>query len=761
MPGVRLNGFLASTAVALLLSAGGAFAQSTPPGAAPAVTPPDAAKTAPAATAAPAAASQPAKAKSTPSAEPWGTPAPAAAATPAPAPAAQPAETAAQSATPPEPAAPPATADSSKPAPVGPPVESAPPASPTPAAAETTPAPSAPPTAPAPAAAAAAPAAASTTPAPAGTGTAAAPAAAPTPAATAAAPAPTPTIDDQIATQLRDLSNGKYDHILGGKVQRGAIEAFYSGRSFAPIWLTDGHANAREKAAANYLAHVGADGLDPADYAVPDFNSLTDPQALAEAELKFSVAVVTYARHASIGRIAWSRVNANIEYDTKAPDPAAVLATMASAKDVAAELNSYEPHAAGYLALKAKLAELRGGKQDGLKPPIPGGTMLKIGMHDPRVPALREKLGLTGNGDTYDKALAEAVKQFQKEHELKQTGMLTAPTLEAMNGPRPTHVIDTILANMERWRWMPHDLGKFYAMINLPDFTASVYNSGKRIWKTKIVIGKVDMPTPLISTSMKSITVNPTWHVPPSIINHEYLPAMAQDPTVMQRMGLVVQRDSSGKVIGIYQPPGDKNAEGRLRFNFPNKFLVYQHDTPDKYMFAYARRAFSHGCMRTQDPAKYAEVLLSLVRPNDHYTKERIEHMYGPNEINIDFPTFIPIHVTYQTAFVDDEGKLRFRDDIYGRDRELLAIMHNPNEMRVADIPVEHPVSAAKREILSAADHAPTYGNPYGGYNGGPTNFFQALFGSFSQPAPPPRPVRRRRVSGAYQARGNSGQSYR
>ena len=192
---------------------------------------------------------------------------------------------------------------------------------------------------------------------------------------------------------MRGLSSGKFDHILGGKPQRAAIEAFYSGRSFAPIWLTDGHANAREKAAADYLAHVGADGLNPADYAVPDFKALSDPAALAEAELKLSVAVVTYARHASIGRIAWSRVNANIEYDIKAPDPAAVLATMAGADDVAAKLDAYEPHAAGYLGLKAKLAELRGGKQDGIKQPIPGGPVLKIGMHDRRVPALREKLG--------------------------------------------------------------------------------------------------------------------------------------------------------------------------------------------------------------------------------------------------------------------------------------------------------------------------------------------------------------------------------
>jgi L,D-transpeptidase YcbB len=754
MPGVRLNGFLASTAVALLLSAGGALAQSTPPGSAPTATPPDAA--APAATStAPAESAAP---KTTQSAEPWGSPAPATAT--APAPTAPPADTATQTTSPPAPpATPPADAASSKP------VETpwTPAASPAPAAAESTP--------PAPAAAASAPApatppdAAASAPAPSGSGTAAAPAAATpaAPAATAAAPAAPPTITDQIADQLRGLSTGKFDHVLGGKPQRAAIEAFYSGRSFAPIWLTDGHANAREQAAADYLSRVGADGLNPADYPVPDFKSLSDPQALAEAELKFSVAVVTYARHASIGRIAWSRVNANIEYDTKAPDPAAVLATMAGAKDVAAELDSYEPHAAGYVALKAKLAEIRGGKQDGIKQPIPGGPVLKIGMHDPRVPALRDKLGVTGDGDTYDKALAEAVKSFQKEHDIRQTGTLTAPTLEAMNGPRPTHVEDTILANMERWRWMPHDLGgKFYVLINLPDFTASVYNDGKRIWKTKIVIGKVDKPTPIISTMMKFITVNPTWHVPPSIINGEYLPAMAQDPTVMQRMGLVVQRDGAGKVIGIYQPPGDKNAEGRLRFNFPNKFLVYQHDTPDKYMFAYAKRAFSHGCMRTQDPAKYAEVLLSLVRPNDHYTKERIEHMYGPNEINIDFPTFIPINVTYQTAFVDDEGKLQFRDDLYGRDRELLAIMHNPNEMRVADIPVEHAISATKREILTAADHAPTYGNPYAGGNaGGPVGFFQQLFGGGFNAQPQQRPGRRRRVSGAYQARSNTTQNYR
>jgi len=576
-------------------------------------------------------------------------------------------------------------------------------------------------------------------------------AATPAPGATAEAPAaaPIPTIDDQIAAQLQELSSGKFDRVLGGKSQRESVAAFYSGRSYAPIWTTDGLANERAKAAIDYLAHVDADGLDPADYPVPDFQSLTDPQALAEAELKFDLTVMTYARHASIGRIAWSRVDANIQYDTKAPEPASVLAAMAGAKDVSAALDAYEPHAPGYLALKAKLAEIRGGKADGLKPAIPGGPVLKIGEQDGRVPAVRAKLGVSGDGNTYDKALAEAVKIFQKEHDLKVTGTLTAPTLDALNGPRPTHVVDTIIANMERWRWMPHDFGTNYVMINLPDFTASVFHDGKRIWKTKIVIGKTDMPTPIMTAMMKFITVNPIWHVPPSIINREYLPAMAQDPTVMQRMGLVVQRDNWGKVTGIYQPPGDRNAEGRLRFNFPNKFLVYQHDTPDKYMFGYARRAFSHGCMRTQDPAKYAEVLLSLVRPNDGYTEERIKKMFGPNEINIDFPTPIPLNITYQTAFVDSAGKLEFRDDIYGRDRQLLAILHNPAEFRVADIPVEHSIASSHREILNAADHSP-------GWDGqsGPGGFFTRLFGGFAAPQPPPaRQVIRRRVSRTYRPR--------
>ena len=303
----------------------------------------------------------------------------------------------------------------------------------------------------------------------------------------AASPAPvTETVDATIADQLHQLASGKFDHLLGGKPQRTEIEAFYSAHNYAPLWISDGHANDRATAAIKYLGHVDADGLEPADYPVPDFKS-TDPASLADAELRLTMSVVAYARHASIGRIAWSRVSADIGYEQKAPGARQRALRHGRCQDVGEALDSYEPHAPGYVALKAKLAEIRAGNGDGTKPGIPNGPVLKVGDQDDRVPQLREKLGVPGDGRTYDKALAEAVKKFQKEHDLKQTGTLTPQTVDALNGPRPTHVTETILANMERWRWMPHDLGKTYVIINLPDYTLRVLNNGKQVWKTKIV----------------------------------------------------------------------------------------------------------------------------------------------------------------------------------------------------------------------------------------------------------------------------------
>ncbi|MGB8632128.1 MAG: L,D-transpeptidase family protein [Xanthobacteraceae bacterium] len=563
----------------------------------------------------------------------------------------------------------------------------------------------------------------------------------PAPAANSDQPAAASSVDADtaVAGQLHDLANGRFENIIGDAKERTAVDAFYSGHNYAPLWITDGKPNARAKAAIAYLGQVAADGLDPSDYPVPNFDSLTDPTTLAEAEINLTASVVKYARHAQIGRVHWSRVSGDISYDQSAPDPSEVLSALAGANDVGEALDAYEPHAAGYLALKAKLAEIRAGQRDADKAQIPNGPPLKIGMQDERVPLLRSRLDMADDASTtFDKVLADAVKKFQQAHRLKSTGALDAATVEALNGRQPDRQTDIIIANMERWRWMPHDLGSTYVVVNIPDYTLHVIREGKQVWMTKIVVGKPSTPTPLMTAQMKSITVNPTWNIPQSIAAAEYLPLLQQDPTILQRMGLNVSYNPDG-TIHLSQPPGEQNALGQIRFNFPNKFLVYQHDSNQKYLFGKDQRDDSHGCMRVQDPLKYAEVLLSIVRPGEGYTEDRIHRMFGNNEINIQFPTSIPVHLTYQTAFVDDAGRLEFREDIYGRDRALLAVLKGP-EAKVADIPVEH------RESTAAAHRPPVAlsSSPWGGWAGrgygGGFNFFSRLFGG---PSAPPAPVPR------------------
>ncbi len=481
--------------------------------------------------------------------------------------------------------------------------------------------------------------------------------------------------DAPITEQLHGLANGKFDRIIGSTKERAAIDAFYSGRNYTPLWITDAKANARARAAITYLGRVWVDGLEPADYPIPNFASLTDPVALAEAEIRLTTSVITYAHHAQVGRVHWSRVSGDISYDRSAPDPREVLTTLVEAKDVGEALDAYEPHSEAYLALKAKLAE------------------------------------------------------FRVDHLDADKTRIAKP-----NGRQSDRRTDIIIANMERWRWMPHDLGKTYVIVNLPDFTLRVMRQGKQLWMTKIVVGKPATPTPIMSAQMKSITVNPTWNVPPSIAANEYLPLLQQDPTILQRMGLRLSYNPDG-TIHLSQPPGEQNALGQLRFNFPNKFLVYQHDSNQKYLFANDKRAESHGCMRVQDPVKYAEVLLSMVRPGEGYSQDRIRRMFGDNEVDIQLPTFIPVHLTYQTAFVDDRGKLEYREDVYGRDQALLAILKG-SERKVADIPIQRNDSPIRRQLLAIPDNA------WGGWSGrsyytGGQNFFTRLFGG-----PPAQTVR-------------------
>jgi murein L,D-transpeptidase YcbB/YkuD len=367
---------------------------------------------------------------------------------------------------------------------------------------------------------------------------------------------------------------------------------------------------------------------------------------------------------------------------------------------MAKSLASYYPPHPQYQALKAKLAEVRKNAQRTEIVRVPDGPILRPDMEDPRVALLRARLDIPGDrsDERYDEAVLAAVMEFQRGAGLAADGLVGPATVRALNGPNRANPVDVIIVNLDRWRWMARDLGRFYSMVNIPGFTIRVVQDQKTVWLTKTVVGRASRQTPIMSDEMKFITVNPTWNVPPGIVANDYLPALHQDPSALDRIGVKIEQNRDGS-FRMYQPPGDGNALGRLRFNFPNKFLVYQHDTPDKNLFGRDVRAYSSGCMRVENPPKYAEILLSYALPDQNYTPERIRAMYGPQEHTINFARPVPVHLTYQTAFVDDAGKLQIRDDVYGYDATHIAVLKG-RDRAVADVAIHRPRQQIAREEL-------------------------------------------------------------
>jgi murein L,D-transpeptidase YcbB/YkuD len=565
--------------------------------------------------------------------------------------------------------------------------------------------------------------------------------------------------DQPVADRIREMFGAKSLRYFDRKAERAAIEKFYSLHEYAPIWSSAGKLTDAGKGVIARLKDAASEGLNPADYPVPDFALATTPEALADAELKLTASTLDYARHAQSGRMHWSQVSGDIQYPEHPTDPMEVLTNVTIAKDASAALDSYNPPHKLYRALKAKLAELRG-QGNGPVIQIANGPVLKytgsrskkqseIMMEDERVPQLRAKLGISENRDDthYDATVAEAVRKFQASSELKPNGVLDERTIRAINSPKHDRQIDNVIVNMERWRWLPRDLGApsvgdAYVILNIPDYTLKVMQNGQQVWTTRVVTGQPGVhATPLLTETMKFITVNPTWNVPPSIIYNEYLPALQQDPTVLERMGLRVEYAGDGS-IHISQPPGEKNALGRIRFNFPNKFLVYQHDTNERHLFAKEDRAFSHGCMRVQNPDQYASILLNITDPSGHYTPERIRSMYGQGEIDIKFPTPIPVNITYQTAFVDDAGVLQFRRDVYGRDATMLSLLRSGRSRDLENV-VAHsqPNYARPAGVPGGVRFASENWGPGWGANSSGPSFFDRLFGA---PTPQPTPQGRR-----------------
>jgi murein L,D-transpeptidase YcbB/YkuD len=525
--------------------------------------------------------------------------------------------------------------------------------------------------------------------------------------------------DGQISERLRAvIASKQLDRRIENAGDRQAIETFYAGRNYAPLWIRDGELTARAKDAIVRLKAAADEGLDTADYPVPDFGGSAD--ATAEADIKLTHSVLTFARQMEIGRIAPTRVAVEIDYGNHTPEPGDVLRKISGGGDINATLDSFDPPHDGFRALKRKLAEVRANSANASADDhrIADGAPIKPGAKDPRVPQLRSRLKTSAPGETrmvvrehgrqvvklvkadelvYDKALYNAVRNIQANADIKPSGVVDSKTIAAINGPKPGQQVDTVLANMERWRWLPRDLGATYVMVNVPDFTLKVVNDHRVAWRTKIVAGKPQTPTPLTSASMDTVIVNPSWYVPQSIIQNELLPQYASDPNIFDRMGLEVRKGPDGN-INVVQPPGAANALGRIKFNFPNKFQVYLHDTPEKSLFKADRRAYSHGCMRVEDPTMFGQVMLHLAMNGPTPDSRQLYSMFGQEEKIFKLAHRPSVHLTYQTAFVDDEGKLQLRDDIYGMDARIHSILHS-DERKIADVP---PPQDPKRDVATA-----------------------------------------------------------
>ncbi len=463
------------------------------------------------------------------------------------------------------------------------------------------------------------------------------------------------------------------------KSEREAIASFYVARHGEPLFAGLSGLNATARSVADQIASADFDGMDPAAYPVPASFAAT-PDAAAQAELAVAASAYAYARDARGGRIEPARLSKLITPELTLPAPATVLASIGAAADPAQILAGYQPQHEGYKALRAKLVELR--ETTGAlnrKAPLSAGPALRIGVSDARVPLLRAKFDLPAReDDVYDDELADAVKSLQRANRRRATGVFDPSTAAILEGPRPTPSVSPadIIANMERWRWLPQDLGKRYITVNLPEYTLRVFDGDAIVHQTRVIVGKPDTPTPLFSNAMQHVIVNPYWNIPPSIMKNEILPKLAEDPDYAAKRGYeVISRNGR---IAVRQPPGERNALGFIKFMFPNQHSVYLHDTPTRNLFSADRRAFSHGCVRVDQPFRLAEVVLG----DAGYDEERIRKLIGKGERMIRLAEPLPIHLTYFTLFVDEHGRLQRRDDIYGHDGKVRTALGLTNDGR-------------------------------------------------------------------------------
>jgi murein L,D-transpeptidase YcbB/YkuD len=468
-----------------------------------------------------------------------------------------------------------------------------------------------------------------------------------------------------------------------------AIALFYETRGYQPEWTAEGRLTPAAQAVIFRIRKADYDGLDPAAYLTPELylgrSSPATLEELAEAEIMLSQAILSYGHDAAVGRLDPGSISANIGYRPTAPNPLQILVDLSEAARPADALAAYNPTHPAFVALRQHLALERTSPGDPNVIEVPAGRLLRPGMSDQRVVALRQRLEVTtdvNDPEIFDSDVLEAVRTFQTENGLNADGVVGPNTYAALNGEGPVNRVNEIIANLEELRWLPRELGDFYVHVNVPNFSLEVRKDGALFHETRIVVGTTDNQTPIFADQIEHIVVNPYWNVPQSIAANELLPIIRRDPgyiarnnyQVFGRGGRAVDpygtdwSQVSASQVSIRQQPGAGNALGEVKFLFPNPYSVYLHDTPSKNLFTTPVRAYSHGCMRVMNPWDFAAALLDA---EPSLSLEALRAQVGGREswTNLDNP--IPVYITYFTAFVDKDGELVFRNDIYGHTAKI------------------------------------------------------------------------------------------
>lgn len=474
---------------------------------------------------------------------------------------------------------------------------------------------------------------------------------------------------------------------IAGKPLRAcpALVLFYQSREYQPAWSEGQIILPRARYLVQALKAAPREGLNLADYPLARIeNALakrsSDPVSMAELDILLTQTFLTYASHLGGWRVDQTK-NVDPEWHVKRSflDLPTTLENAISSDRIEETLFGLLPKHPDYARLKDALVRYRTQAAAGGFPRIDGKG---------RSGGLRARLAAEGylSGNESEAAVRQAVKSFQRTHGQEPTGSLNGATLEALNVPASTRVRQ-IETNLERWRWLPHDLGKRHIMVNVPGYDLKAVEDGHTVLTMRVVVGKPYLRTPAFNAEVSYLVINPYWNVPPSIAGKELLPMLRRDPSYLSRHNMVISKRSSSREVGrgnlsglgspnspylLRQRPGPKNPLGTIKFMFPNPFNVYLHDTSQRQLFARTERVFSHGCIRIEKPAELLEYVLG---PNPRWNRKTLKTIDRTKEHIVGVPHPVPVHILYWTAWVDEDGKVQFRKDIYGRDKLLETVI--------------------------------------------------------------------------------------